>query len=116
MTAYHEELLPDPLPPGPMELASATHTPGIWSTATVVEVAWQSAQDAGSGLGGYSVVWDRFAETLPDDTIDLGSDVVNAESEKISALFIPAGTDFMFPANRLCTERRTGSFSGTECC
>ena len=71
-------------PSEPTALVSATHTPGAWSAVNIVGAAWEPAQDVGSGLGGYSIVWDRFAETLPDDTMELGPDVVETASEALS--------------------------------
>lgn len=65
-------------PTNPTSLSSPSHTPAAWSTDNTVQVIWSGAADQGSGLAGYSVVWDRAAATLPDKTIDLPADAAAA--------------------------------------
>ena len=66
------------------DLVSPTHTPDTWNSAPVVEVSWTPAVDETSGLQGYSVLWDTFAETLPDDIMELGSEVTEIGSEELA--------------------------------
>jgi hypothetical protein len=59
-------------PSDPASLSSTTHTPGVWSTANVIGVAWGGATDVGgSGLAGYSVLFDSEPATVPDETIEV---------------------------------------------
>jgi hypothetical protein len=75
------ELIP---PTNPTSLSSQSHTPGTWSSSNTVLVSWSGAQDLESGLGGYSVVWDTEADTLPDVFVDLGADATNTTSPPLS--------------------------------
>ena len=52
-------------------ISSTSHTPGAWSKNPSVLASWSGASDgAGSGLAGYSILWDAAASTLPDTTVD----------------------------------------------
>ena len=63
---------PLPTPTDPTAIASTTHTPAAWSTAPEITVQWSGAADtSGSGLAGYSVLFDTSPSTLPDDTVDV---------------------------------------------
>ncbi len=58
-------------PGAPTGLASATHTVDVASAVLEIGVSWTAADDgAGSGVLGYSVVWDNLADTEPDLVID----------------------------------------------
>jgi len=60
------------LPGDPQVLGSTSHTPGAWSRERVVEVTWSGASDSGgSGVVGYSLVFDEWPATLPDETVDI---------------------------------------------
>jgi hypothetical protein len=59
-------------PSDPASLSSTSHTPGIWSTTSVIGVEWSGATDVGgSGLAGYSVVFDSEPATVPDETLEV---------------------------------------------
>ena len=59
-------------PTDPTGLWSTSHTPGVWSAVDVVDVAWSGAADSGgSGVAGYSVLWDTSPSSVPDDTVDV---------------------------------------------
>ncbi len=61
----------DITPPADPTVSSSTHTVGAWSQNPAVQVSWTGASDgAGSGLAGYSILWDGAAATLPDTTVD----------------------------------------------
>ena len=66
-------------------LQSSSHTQSTWSSTQVVKAAWTPAQDSESGLTGYSVIWDTSPDTLPDETIDLGANVTEAESGTLAS-------------------------------
>ena len=64
---------PDLIPPtNPLSISSTSHTTGAYSNDTTVDIAWSDDADdtGGSGLAGYSTLWDQAADTLPDMTID----------------------------------------------
>jgi hypothetical protein len=68
---------PDTTPPTDPTLSSPTHTVGVWSDVSLVEVEWSGASDGGgSGVAGYSTLWDTSPGSVPDQTIDVphGSD------------------------------------------
>jgi len=59
-------------PSDPADLLSTSHTAGVWSSTNVVDVEWSGAADSGgSGLAGYSVLWDTSPATVPDDTLEV---------------------------------------------
>ena len=61
-------------------LHSTTHTPSVWSNQATIDVAWTAASDgAGSGLAGYSVLWDTSASTTPDTIQDLAGSATSDE-------------------------------------
>ena len=60
-------------PTNPTHLRSPSHTPGTRSTSNRVRVVWSGAGDEGSGVAGYSVVWDTSPNTLPDTILDLSA-------------------------------------------
>ena len=62
----------DLIPPtNPTSLSSPSHTVGQWSASNRVQMVWSGAADEGSGVAGYSVLWDDRPDTLPDTHIDL---------------------------------------------
>ena len=64
---------PDLAPPtDPTSVASTTHAPSAWSNLREITVEWSGAADTGgSGLAGYSVLFDTNPATLPDQTVDV---------------------------------------------
>jgi immune inhibitor A len=52
-------------------VSSMSHILGQWSNNSDVTVQWWGASDGGSGVGGYSFVWDTNAGTVPDNITDL---------------------------------------------
>ncbi|MGQ9584984.1 MAG: OmpL47-type beta-barrel domain-containing protein [Anaerolineae bacterium] len=70
-TARTRTLRYDGQPPtNPTVITSTSHVVRLWSHNPVVDVLWSGAQDAHSGVYGYSYVWDTSPETLPDATVD----------------------------------------------
>lgn len=61
-------------PLAPATLTSSTHQPDRWSPHRTVSFAMDGAGDEGCGLGGYSLVIDRDATTIPDTAVDLQTD------------------------------------------
>jgi hypothetical protein len=58
-------------PTNPTSLSSPSHKPGKLSKVNQVQVVWSGATDEGSGVAGYSIIWDRSPHTLPDAIVDL---------------------------------------------
>ena len=59
-------------PTNPTSIWSPSHEPSVWSDDSTVEITWSGADDwNGIGIAGYSVEWNTFPDTLPDDTIDV---------------------------------------------
>ncbi|MCP3935212.1 MAG: DUF11 domain-containing protein [Actinomycetia bacterium] len=70
---YDDELI---APTDPTSVESTSHTAlSTWFTANEIEMQWGGALDTGgSGLAGYSVLFDTASATLPDTVIDLDQD------------------------------------------
>ncbi len=63
--------------PTPPTVASTTHQVSQWSNAPIITMQWSGAVDdpGGSGLAGYSFLFDTAAGTEPDETTDLAHTV-----------------------------------------
>ena len=72
-------------PAGPTNVASSSHIVSVWSGDKTVDITWTAATDGGSGLDGYSFVWDNSPATVPD--------VVKDIEEGIGATTSPALAD-----------------------
>jgi len=70
----------------PAEVTDLTSTPlpRVWISSKVVTVSWTAAQDNESGLDGYSIIWDTQPDTLPEEDVNLGADVTEAESGELA--------------------------------
>ena len=52
-------------------LASSSHTTSTWNTDTAIDVSWTAATDTGgSGIAGYSYIFDTTSNTTPDTSSD----------------------------------------------
>ena len=61
----------DLTPPEDPMVSSTTHTPLVWSSSSFVQVSWSGTSDgAGSGVAGYSILWDGAPQTVPDTGVD----------------------------------------------
>jgi len=58
-------------PSGPSALASTSHSVNVWTTNTTVNMQWSGASDGGSGVQGYSVLFDTNATSNPDAIPDV---------------------------------------------
>jgi hypothetical protein len=65
-------------------LHSSSHTIETWSNNNTVRVTWASATDNGSGIAGYSFLWDDVPGTVPDNIMD---------TDNVTATVSPALTD-----------------------
>jgi hypothetical protein len=61
---------PDTVPPADPLVESPSHRVGVASRDRTVEVRWTGAADGGSGVDGFSFVWDRQQQTAPDAVKD----------------------------------------------
>ncbi|HTP07240.1 MAG TPA: hypothetical protein VMP08_03265, partial [Anaerolineae bacterium] len=57
-------------PTNPTSVSSTDHTLGVWSGDPTISMIWSGATDSGSGVSGYSYVFDTSSGTLPDTTVD----------------------------------------------
>jgi hypothetical protein len=73
-------------PTNPLTIVSPTHTANTASNVTVVSINWSAdASDGdGSGIAGFSIVWDHIASTIPDTTVDLLPVITNSTSESLA--------------------------------
>jgi hypothetical protein len=49
---------------------TSSHDVRVWSTDNTIYMSWSGAEDAGSGVYGYSYFWSRYASGTPDETVD----------------------------------------------
>ncbi|MEQ8767758.1 MAG: IPT/TIG domain-containing protein [Planctomycetota bacterium] len=71
--AYVFELAEDLTPPTEVtDLASTTHTVGVWERAATLQMTWTSAVDAGLGLNGYSYLIDHDPSSIAPENVLLG--------------------------------------------
>jgi hypothetical protein len=57
-------------PANPTTVNSTDHTLSTWSNDPTISMSWSGATDGGSGVSGYSYIFDTAAGTLPDTTQD----------------------------------------------
>lgn len=70
-SVYGSTVYVDNTAPGNPTTHTSSHTEGAWSSDNTVYVSWSGASDSGgSGLWGYSYVWDNAGGTVPDATIE----------------------------------------------
>jgi 6-phosphogluconolactonase (cycloisomerase 2 family) len=83
-------------PLGPTSLSSPSHTLSVYSNDPTVDVVWSGASDnpGGSGLAGYSVVFDNLSLTLPDSTVDVPQ--TGASDYGATSPSLPDGNQFYF--------------------
>jgi hypothetical protein len=64
----------DANPPTNPTLHSTSHSSNAWSDHRVMTETWYGATDGlGSGVYGYSYLWDNVSSTVPDTTVDTAS-------------------------------------------
>ncbi len=56
-------------PAAPSNLGGSP-APSAWSNSATVNVTWSAGTDSGSGVAGYSYVWDTSAATTPDTSVE----------------------------------------------
>ena len=67
-----------------IDLHSTSHLINTWSTDCTIDINWTAAQDATSGLNGYSIQWSHFSDTLPDKIKDIEYNITNTTSQSLS--------------------------------
>jgi hypothetical protein len=67
-------------PTNPTSLSSPSHKPDTPSESNQVQIVWSGAADEGSGVAGYSIVWDTSHNSLPDAIADLDARAEGAKS------------------------------------
>ncbi len=83
-------------PTGPTSLTSPSHTASVFSNDPTVDIAWSGAVDnpGGSGLAGYSIVFDNLALTNPDTTVEIPQTIATEYGTTSPPL--PDGISFYF--------------------
>ncbi|MDY6951851.1 MAG: fibronectin type III domain-containing protein, partial [Thermodesulfobacteriota bacterium] len=81
-------IIRDTLPPGKVTSVTSVPDKETWFSDGSVTVTWTPADDPGTGVPGYSIVWDTSPDTLPDTTQDIGTE----SSTTIDSL--PDGTHY----------------------
>lgn len=56
-------------------LTSTSHKVGEWSNQQQVTARWTAAIDDGTGLAGYSFLWDISGQAVPDEIMDIGEEI-----------------------------------------
>ena len=74
----------DTTPPTDPVLASPSHTVGQPSNDTTVAIIWSGAADPGSGVDGFSFVWDQIASTVPDTAKDAEQSATGTTSDVLA--------------------------------
>jgi hypothetical protein len=76
----------DTIPPlDPTDLTSTSHTVSVWSNDNTIDLAWTAGTDGtGSGVDGYSYLWDTTSDTVPDATKDMEEDMVSLTSPALA--------------------------------
>lgn len=60
-------------PAGPTNLTSSDHSLSVWSSDNTITMTWTAATDAGSGLSGYSYLFDTSSTTVPAQSQNSGA-------------------------------------------
>ena len=66
----------------PTPIQSSSHVPGVWSNDPTVDVFWPAAVDnpGGTGVAGYSIVWDDQPLTNIDGSLELAASATSTTS------------------------------------
>lgn len=95
----------DLTPPGnPSILTSPSHVPGGWSNEPIIQAEWSGATDTpdGSGVAGYSFLFDAAVATDPDESVDLEHTL---DPHSTSSAALADGTGYHFHL-RTCDHAR----------
>ena len=71
-------------PEGVDNLVSPSHTIATWIMDNTIYVEWTTPNDPGSGLDGYSFIWEHNSNSIPDTTKDIEEDVTSLTSESLA--------------------------------
>jgi len=83
-------------PSGVTQLNSSTHIVNRWSNVPRVTVDWNHSEDTGTGLAGYSVLWNTAARTIPDTTIDMSATVSPRSTFDANAQYPSSSNQYYF--------------------
>lgn len=79
-------------PTDPVSVTSTSHVPGAWSNHVVVDATWSGAADSGgSGLHGYSLLFDQLPGTVPDSSVEV---LHRRDSHRASSDPLPDGDGY----------------------
>ena len=73
-SGFSNEVSTDSTAPGKAANLRSSAPTGTWLKDRIVSIFWDKAEDGepGSGVGGYSILWDQNPETVPDTIKDIG--------------------------------------------
>ncbi|RLC18145.1 MAG: hypothetical protein DRI57_08850, partial [Deltaproteobacteria bacterium] len=70
----------DETDPENLELKETNPLSGEWSNDNTITVSWRAGSDCGSGVAGYSYVWDSNPTTAPDNEVETtGTEITSPE-------------------------------------
>jgi|GEM_PF-1380892 len=82
----------DATPPlNPSEVSSTSHRTMTWSTDDTIDMAWSEPDAGASGADGFSYLWDRQRNTLPQPQLNATADARDATSFRLAD-----GSDWYF--------------------
>jgi len=56
--------------PTPPDGLQATHEAQTWTNDNTIQISWTASTDQGSGVAGYSFIWDTNQDTNPDNSVE----------------------------------------------
>ncbi len=74
----------DTSPADPSNVHSPSHIASVWSTDNTIDITWNDATDATSGLDGYSILWNTSSNSTPNTTKDIEEGVQSTTSLALS--------------------------------
>ena len=82
-------------PSNPPSLTSTTHPLSTWSNLGSIGMQWSGAADdpGGSGLAGYSLLFDAAGATVPDTTVEVAQ---GSDPHSIASALLTDGTSHYF--------------------
>lgn len=73
-------------PTGPGNLSVTSHTPDSPSMDATIDIVWSadSSDTGGSGLAGYSILWDSVSDSIPDTQVEYNATTYAVTSDHLA--------------------------------